>query len=113
MFSAVKTTPGNLRYLRRRFQEKCSELGIACHRLAKYSIENYFSLRALREVFGSQIPPTITELLPNQRVEDQLGMNVKKSNRAIAREMSLEELEGTDLKDFLISVECTLRSEST
>lgn len=99
--------------VRRRFQAKCNSLSIPVHRLMRYSIENYFSVTALRAVFGAQIPPSLSTLLPNTRVEDQVGFNVKKNNRAIARAMDLRDLEGTDLAAFLSTVERLCRQTKT
>lgn len=94
---------------RKRFQTKCSDLNIECTRLTRYAIENYFSLPALRAVFGSQIPDEITEIVANEKLEDQIGFNVKSNNRAITREMKLEDIGGTDLEKFLDRVEHVLK----
>jgi hypothetical protein len=96
--------------VRRRFQEKCAEVGLECVRLNRYSIENYFSLRALRKVFVNQIPEAITEILPNEKLENQIGMNVKCNNRIIAREMEIGEIATTDFNSFLERVEAVLQS---
>jgi predicted ATPase len=96
--------------IRKRFQDKCAELGLECIRLKRYSIENYFSLRAIRKVFGSQISEGVTEILPNEKLENQIGLNVKNNNRAIAREMQLDEVIDTDFHFFLERVEDVLRS---
>lgn len=41
------------------------------------------------------------ELRPDQPLEEQIGFNVKKNNRRIARAIELNEVEGTDLGTFL------------
>jgi energy-coupling factor transporter ATP-binding protein EcfA2 len=89
--------------VRARFERKCRDLGIEVHRLERYAIENYFTLRVLRSVFGSQIPQ-LKEIDPKQKLEDQIGINVKNNNRRLAREMMLEEIEGTDLRQFLANI---------
>ncbi|HWP53077.1 MAG TPA: AAA family ATPase, partial [Pyrinomonadaceae bacterium] len=61
---------------RKRFQDKCAALGIECTRLKRYAIENYFTLEALRSVYGDKIPSEITELVSSQKLEEQLGFNV-------------------------------------
>jgi 5S rRNA maturation endonuclease (ribonuclease M5) len=86
--------------IRRRFIRNCEENGITVHRLQRYAIENYFSLRALRQVFSVQIPADITEIKPDEKLEDQIGMNVKGTTRRISKAMTLGEIEGTDLHDF-------------
>lgn len=87
--------------VRQRFERKCRELNIPVHVLKRYAIENYFSLRALREVFGAQIPDTVTDLDPDRPLEDQINFNVKRSNRRLAQALQLDELDGTDLAAFL------------
>lgn len=86
---------------RRVFTKKCEELGIHVHRLKRYAIENYFSLRVLREVFQNQIPEGINEIDPKTRLEDQIGIDVKRNNRKLAKAMTLDEIEGTDFLKFL------------
>lgn len=95
--------PGSDR-VRRRFVANCGALGVPVHRLERYSLENYFTTRALREVFKGQIPTELEVLEPGVSVEKQIAMNVKKSNRKIAEAMTLEEIGGTDLMDFLDQV---------
>lgn len=92
--------PGSDR-VRRRFVANCEALGIPVHRLERYSLENYFTLRALRDVFRGQIPADLETLDPNQSLEKQIHMNVKKSNRKVAEAMMLEEIRGTDLMGVL------------
>jgi hypothetical protein len=90
--------------VRKRFVENCEKYGIPVTRLKRYSIENYFSVPALRQVFGSQIPASLHEIDPNIKVEDQIGLNPKKCNGKIARAMSLGEIKNTDLHEFLLEV---------
>jgi predicted ATP-dependent endonuclease of OLD family len=90
---------------RKGFQEKCAALGIECTRLKRYAIENYFSLEALRAVYHEKIPTHVTEILPNKKLEEQLGFSVKKLNRDIARAMTTEDLISTDLGVFFDRVE--------
>ena len=52
-----------------------------------------------------QMPAGVTKLDPNKRVSDQLGFEVKGNGGKIAKEMSLEEIKGTDLEEFLKQVE--------
>jgi len=89
--------------IRKRFLERCGELKIDCHRLKRYALENYFSVRAIKEVMGEP-PNKINELDPNKPVTEQLGFQVKRNAAKIAREIQLEEITGTDLYEFLDKV---------
>lgn len=90
--------------VRRRFYKNCERFGIEQFRLQRYSIENYFTLDALRQVFGSQIPSSVTEVAPSVALKDQIGINVKKNNRKIAQVMKFEDIEHTDLGTFFFRV---------
>lgn len=87
--------------IRKRFEYNCKEYSIPVHKLDKYAIENYFSIDALKKVYGSQIPEDISKIKPNVKLETQLGFNVKKKNREIIKEMSIEDIKGTDLYEWL------------
>jgi ABC-type polar amino acid transport system ATPase subunit/5S rRNA maturation endonuclease (ribonuclease M5) len=92
--------------IRRRFMDRCRTLNIPVHRLARYSIENYFSVRALRAVLKGQVPEALQALDPSIPVEKQLGgVGVKGKNRRIVEVMTLDEIAGTDLAEFLDQVE--------
>jgi hypothetical protein len=91
--------------VRRQFADKCDEHGIPVRVLQRYAIENYYTLRALRQVFGERVPADLEKLDHRKKLESQLGFNVKRSARDVAREMDLSELEGTDLYDFLREIE--------
>lgn len=96
----IDMDPGS-RIVRAKFQKKCEEAGIPVHRLKRYAIENYFSVRAMKIVLKGQIPEAFEKIVPNKSVEKQTGINVKNNSRAICREMTLDEIAGTDLKEFL------------
>ena len=98
--------------VRNRFAQKCQQHGIPIHILKRYAIENYFSLRALKKVFGVQIPGSITKLDSNKKLQSQIGINVKKNNRKIARTMSFEEIKDTDFGLFLSKVEALCRQSA-
>jgi len=89
---------------RKELIRKCDELGIPYHRLSRYSIENYFTLEALREVFKNQISSDIDFIKNEVKLEDQIGINVKKKSREIAQKMKLSDIINTDLHEFLIEV---------
>lgn len=90
--------------IRVRFESKCNDLGIPVCRLERYALENYFSLNAIREVFGGQVPPDLEVFKPMEPVSKQLGFDVKKRTQQLARRMDISELEGTDLLRFLNKV---------
>ncbi|HEX6040668.1 hypothetical protein, partial [Longimicrobium sp.] len=91
--------------VRKRFITKCEHLGIPIHRLKRYSIESYFSLRALREFYKGQIPKDIQELPHDRPAEDVLKVGLKRNSRRIGELMRLDELAGTDLLQFIEKVE--------
>jgi hypothetical protein len=100
--------PGSGR-VRERFEENCRAANIPVTRLRRYSIESYFSIEALRAVFKQQVPAGLTALLADVPVEAQLGFSVKKNNRRIARQMSLAEIDNTDLGGFIHQVDSLCR----
>jgi hypothetical protein len=55
-------------------------------------------------VLGTQIDTPIEDLDPHKRLQDQIGIDVKRNNRRIVQSMSLEDLRGNDLDDFLNKV---------
>ena len=91
-------------HIRRRFVANCDALKVPVHRLERYSLENYFSIRALREVFKGQFPEDVNTINPGMPLEKQIGMSVKKNNRKIVEAMTLSDIEGTDLMQFLENV---------
>jgi hypothetical protein len=103
LIALLDRDPGSDR-VRRRFVQRCEELRIPVHRLNRYSIENYFSVRALREIFKGQIPDELVELPHDSAIESVLGISVKRNSRKIAERMTLEEIADTDLLEFLLSI---------
>jgi len=100
----IDKDPGSKR-IRERFIANCECYEIPVHQLERYAIENYFSMRALREQFGSQIDSSISTIDPKKKLQKQIGFNVKRNSRRIAQIMTLDEIEGTDLHDFFTEVE--------
>lgn len=112
------------------FQEKCEENGIDFCKLDRYSIESYFSVNALNEVFNKynkNLPEIdnknqndLVKLIKKQPLWKKLGgdserqkelkTKIKRKVREIAKEMTLEEIEGTDLKVFFDNVQTTLQN---
>jgi energy-coupling factor transporter ATP-binding protein EcfA2 len=93
------------RSVRNRFVKNCRKQGIFVHRLKRYAIENYVSLRAYREVYGSQIPSALSRIDPDTKVEIQIGFSPKKKLGPLMQETSRAEIEATDLKTFMDVVE--------
>lgn len=108
VFALIDNDPGSS-VQRTRFERNCKEINLPCCRLSKYSIENYFTIDSLKKVFLDQIPTTITALAPNENVDTQLGFkekgrSIKGYNYKIVSEMTIEDLQGTDLLEFIITI---------
>lgn len=106
----IDNDPGSKR-IRERFIANCERYKIPVHQLERYAIENYFSLRALREQCGSQIDSSISTIDPDTKLENQIGFNVRRNNRRIAQIMTLDEIRDTDLYDFFEEVENLCKSQ--
>lgn len=105
LIALVDRDPDSAR-VRKRFEHRCKEAGIEVHRLARYAIENYFTLSAITAVYPHQaLPPGAIDLKPNEKVEKQLGFSVKRSSRAIAKTMEWSDIEPTDLGEFVKRVQ--------
>ena len=102
----------NSKKIRNKFVKNCKKYNIQVHRLKRYSLENYFTLEALRKVFKEQISEDLHELDPNKKVEVQIGLNPKKNNKKIAGVMTLEDIKDTDFYDFLCDVEKICKEHS-
>jgi predicted ATPase len=103
LLALIDSDPGS-RAIRDRFVKKCEDAGIHIHKLKRYALENYYSIEALREVFKGQMPSGLESLKEDVKLEKQLGFDVKKRGRNIARAMSVNDLTGTDLMQFLQQV---------
>jgi predicted ATPase len=79
------------------FVEKCKKANIDCHVLERRAIENYLSNRAVKQVKGNKY----RALEPYEALKDAPHGWAKAENWRIAQEMTREELEGTDLGEFL------------
>jgi AAA15 family ATPase/GTPase len=112
LIALIDNDPSSRR-IREHFIKNCEEHGIEVHRLKRYSIENYYTIRVLRKVFGSQVPDTITSISPDKKLEKQIGINVKKNNRRLAKEMSVNEIKETDLDEFFDKVKNKFKEVAT
>jgi predicted ATPase/5S rRNA maturation endonuclease (ribonuclease M5) len=108
IIALIDNDPGSKK-IREQFKKNCKELKIPVHHLKKYAIENYFTVQALKTVYSHQMPDTVATIVANQKLEKQIGFNVKGQNRSIARAMALDDIKGTDLYGFFSEVKriCT------
>ena len=82
------------------FVEVCERLKIPCLVLERRAIENYFTEHAIRKVMGTKY-----RALENyERLHDADPCWAKQDSWRIAREMTLDELNDTDLGPFLNSI---------
>ncbi|MHC5822921.1 MAG: hypothetical protein ACYT04_45590, partial [Nostoc sp.] len=94
--SERKFADAELEPTRQAFLDMCQRIGILPHVLERRATENYFPDRAVKLVKGSNF----RELQPYEKLADAPGWG-KAENWKIAREMTLDELEGTDLGVFI------------
>jgi AAA15 family ATPase/GTPase len=83
---------------RRKFVELCQKLKIGCHVLDRRSIENYFLDQHIKTVMG---PNRGRSLLPFEDCKEFPGGWDKSQNWKIARQMNRDDLEQTDLGNFI------------
>ncbi|HEV3219131.1 MAG TPA: hypothetical protein VGZ48_05135 [Candidatus Acidoferrales bacterium] len=88
------------------FVSACQSAGIDCHVLALRAIENYFPNRAVKHALGN----SHIALQPFQLLKDVSPSWGKSDNWRIAREMTKEDLNGTDLGAFLLEL-CSVAPE--
>lgn len=85
---------------RQGFLEKCKAFGIYACASDRRATENYFSEKGITKALG----PGYQALSPFQRLKDAAKPWHKSSNWKIAREMSFDEIENTDLGKFLATI---------
>lgn len=100
-----------------RFFNNCEQMGIRVRRMSKAAIENYFSIEALRVVFGDEIPDDIEQIKPDLIVDAQIGFSlahktVKTHNNRIVGAMDLREIDGSDLVGFCREVMSALAEQN-
>lgn len=79
------------------FIELCEKTGVKCHVLERRAIENYFPDHAIQKVKGNGYQALETY----EQFKSHSPKWAKSENWQIAKEMTLEDLEGTDLGEFL------------
>jgi predicted ATP-dependent endonuclease of OLD family len=104
IIAVIDNDPGSA-HVRNKFETKCKEYKIPIHRLEKYAIENYFTVEALKSVFKAQIPSSVTNIDSDKKLEEQIGISVKKNNRKIAQAMTIDEIRNTDFYKLLLKIE--------
>lgn len=82
------------------FVRICGQAKVRCHVLDRRAIENYLSDRAIKTVKSEKYH----SLKPYERLEEVRPAWSKEENWRIARSMTIEELQGTDLWEFLDSI---------
>lgn len=79
------------------FAETCKKIGIEVCITKRRALENYFSDRAVKIAFGQ----SFSALPPYQALREAANGWRKADNWKVARQMTLEELSGTDLGEFI------------
>ncbi|NJD78916.1 MAG: hypothetical protein FIB08_17790 [Candidatus Methanoperedens sp.] len=95
--SERSSSGARLSHNRMAFVEICKKIGINCHVLERRAIENYFTDRALKNAKGEEY----NALQFYQKLGDIKPSWSKHENWRIAREMNLNDLNATELGDFL------------
>jgi hypothetical protein len=86
--------------MRAGFVAICKKVGLHHHVLERRAIENYFSDEAVKKAFGTHY----RALHPYEKLKDISPAWGKSENWRIAREMTIPEVEGTDLGQFLATL---------
>ncbi len=79
------------------FVEACRRANVVCHVLERRAIENYLTDAAIKMIKGEKY----CSLKPFELLKDTPFSWSKSENWRIAREMSIDDIEGTDLFKFL------------
>jgi len=90
------------------FVAACHDAHINCHVLDRRAIENYFPDQAIKRAKGN----AYSALQPFQLLKTASPAWPKSENWRIARAMTLEDLDGTDLGAFLKDL-CTVNAEGS
>lgn len=85
---------------RQAFVDACERAGIRCHVLERRAIENYLTDAAVKKVKGDKY----RALIPYEKLKDVSPAWSKEENWRIAREMGMQDIDGTDFGGFLRSI---------
>jgi len=98
LIDSEKNSPSaELEQCRQKFKQNCEMDRIHCHILERRATENYFTDRAIKSVKGDSY-----SALDNYQLLGNASLGWSKSeNWRIAKEMTKEELESTDLGEFI------------
>ncbi|MBN1621588.1 MAG: AAA family ATPase [Endomicrobiales bacterium] len=99
----------NSKKQRNKFKNNCKSVGINCVQLKRYAIENYIPLHVLRKFSEFNISSKIKSIDPNEKLEDQIKVNIKKNIRKIAQQLDLQDIVDTDLYKFCKQVESIVK----
>ncbi|MFZ3385482.1 MAG: AAA family ATPase [Candidatus Methanoperedens sp.] len=91
------TSEAQLDSKRAAFVQICAKIGIRCHVLDRRASENYFSDGAIKKIKGNKY----RALEPYEKLNEISPSWSKAENWKIAREMTLDDLNTTDLGKFL------------
>jgi predicted ATPase len=108
-FALIDRDPKSER-VRRIFCGNCEKHGITVTRLEHYSIESYFTMQALSDVFGEQMPEALVAIDTARSLDSQLGFSPKRQNRAIAKRMTFDDIRNTDLGKFFLGIQRELKN---
>ncbi len=97
LIDSERENPGSLNSKRQAFVDTCTAANIPCHVLERRAIENYLSVGAIQKIKSDKY----RALEPYEKLEQVSPAWAKHENWKIAREMTKQELDGTDLGDFL------------
>lgn len=84
---------------RQAFVDNCAAAGIVCHVLERRAIENYLTDAAIKRIKGNNY----RALAPFELLRQLQNGWAKADNWRIAREMTIADLEATDLGQFLVN----------
>ena len=98
--SELNESGADLKPERAEFIEICGRLGIDCHCLVRRATENYLADSAVKKIKGDKY-----RALGHYEKLDEISPNWSKhENWKIAREMTLDDLKGTDLGEFIFTL---------
>ena len=111
VIALIDNDPGS-RVIRTRFETNCREHQVWCMKLERYSIENYFTLDALKRFYQQDFPKGLIELKKDQNIDVQMGFvkngqktrSVKSHNHQIIKLIALSDIEKTDLYAFCLKI---------
>ncbi len=108
VIAIIDLDPGS-KSARDRFKEKCDSNNIKWYQLERYSLENYFTISAIKAVYPEE-KVEVKKILPKAKIINQLGFNPKKYGWKIFQIMSIDDIDGTDLMDILRDIEIKVKN---